>query len=194
MQTTQYSFPDWFKTNWSRAGLPLGIVLLLLAPLLISVMSLAVFLTFLMLPIYMIHQYEEHAHGRFKDFVNMLLAHGQEKITDTPIFWVNMIGVWMLDLIALYGAYYIGAAFGLIAAYAAVVNGLLHVLMAIRLRRYNPGLWTSILLLIPIGSYSIYAISQISDAALVDHAIGLGVAIILHVITIIYLLRYANSE
>ncbi len=191
-QPASYRFPDWFLHSWSRAGLPLGIVLLLLAPLLLNTMSIAVFLTFLLLPIYMMHQYEEHARGRFKAFVNGMLAHGQEKITDVPIFWVNIIGVWGLDLAALYGAA-VHPALGLIAAYATVVNGLLHVLMAIRLRRYNPGLWTSIVLLLPIGGYSLYAISQSSGAALIDHALGFGVAVILHVVTIIYLLRYANS-
>ncbi len=188
-----YSFADWFLHNWSRAALPLGIVLLLLTPFLLNAMSLLVFLTFLLLPIYMIHQYEEHAHGRFKAFVNALLAHGQEKVTDVPIFWVNIIGVWGTDLAVLYAAAYVNPALGLIAAYATVVNGFLHVGMAVRLRRYNPGLWTSLLLFLPIGGYAIYAISQNSGAALVDHALGLGLAIVLHIVTILYLFRYVNS-
>ncbi len=146
-----------------------------------------------LLPIYMIHQYEEHAHGRFKDFVNAMLAHGQEKITDVPIFWVNIVGVWVIDLVALYGAAYIHPPLGLIAAYPAVVNGLLHVLMAVRQRRYNPGLWTSILLLLPIGGYSIYAISQNSGAALDRSRARLRIRGRAPRLTIVYLLRYANS-
>ncbi len=192
-QPARYRFPIWFVHNWSRAGLPLAIVLLLLAPLLLNAMSSAVFLTYLLLPIYMIHQYEEHAHGKFKDFVNALLAHGQEKITDVPIFWVNIVGVWAVDLVALYGAAYIYPPLGLIAAYPAVVNGLLHVLMTVRQRRYNPGLWTSILLLLPVGGCSIYTISQSTGATPVDHVLGFGFAIVLHIFTIVYLLRCANS-
>ncbi len=192
-QPARYSFPNWFLHNWSRAALPLGTILLLLAPFMRNGMSAPVFLTFLLLPLYMIHQYEEHAHGRFKDFVNAMLAHGQEKITDVPIFWVNIIGVWVIDLAVLYGAAYVRPALGLIAAYSTVVNGLLHVVMAIRQRRYNPGLWTSALLFLPVGGYALYAISQNSGAALIDHALGFGFAVALHVFTIIYLLRYANS-
>ncbi len=188
-----YNFPQWFLHQWSRAALPLAVILLLLSPFLVNTMSSAAFLAYLLLPLYMIHQYEEHAHGEFKNFVNRMLAHGQEKVTDVPIFWVNIGGVWIVFMLVLYGANYVHPALALITAYTTVVNGLSHLVIGIRQRRYNPGLATSVLLFLPVGSYAIYAISQTTAAAPIDHALGIGGAIVVRALTLLYLRRYLIS-
>ena len=42
------------------------------------------FLVFLQLPVHMFHQYEEHAHGRFRDFINQMIGGGK------PILWIRL--------------------------------------------------------------------------------------------------------
>ncbi len=184
-------FVDWIvrDTHWSRAGLPLAMVLLLIAPVVRRGMGRAPFLVYLQLPVYMLHQYEEHAHGAFKADANRSLRPRGRRLTDRKIFWVNILGVWGVDVCALYLARYTKPANGLVAPYLAVVNGLAHTGRAIKERRYNPGLWTSLLLLLPIGSSSAYAIARISPAARGAQVRGLGASILLHVLVAFSILQ-----
>ncbi|MSP12917.1 MAG: HXXEE domain-containing protein [Chloroflexi bacterium] len=184
-----YRFTAWFMEEWSRTALPLGIVLLLLTPFMLSGLDIVAFLVFLQLPIYMLHQYEEHAQGRFREFVNQEVAGGREVLTNRAIFWINILGVWLLDLVILYVAQFPAPLLGLIAIYLTLFNSLLHIAMGIRLRRYNPGLWTSLLLFLPVGGYSLYVISVIAKATWFDQGIGLSAAILLHGLIFLYIGR-----
>ena len=184
---TPYRFNEWFLHNWSRVALTMGLVLGLISPLVYKAFGLIVFLVFLQLVIYMLHQYEEHAQGKFKDFANQLLAGGQPKIGDLPIFWVNIIGVWGIYILMIYAVVLSNPAFGLVAAYTTLANGLLHIIASIATRRYNPGLLTSIVLFLPLSAYTIYLISQLPEATPVYHLLGIGAALVIHILTFGYL-------
>ncbi len=189
---TPYRFDDWFLHNWSRAALPLAVVVGLLSPLIFKAYGVTALLVALHLVIYMVHQYEEHAHGKFKAFTNQFLAGGQPKIGDAPIFWVNIVGVWGIYLVVIYGAIVVNPALGLISAYTTVVNGLLHIIASIVTRRYNPGLITSLILFLPIGAYTVWVISQSPDTTSSDHVLGIAAAVIIHLLTFGYLGRIAR--
>ncbi len=177
---TRYHFPEWFLHNWSRSALPMALVLLALGPLLLDALGLAVWLVYLQLPVYMLHQYEEHSRGAFKEAVNRMQTDGREPCTDTNLLWINVGLVWGTFLVLLYAARYIDPALGLVAPYGMLLNGLLHTRVAIRQRRPNPGLWTSLLLFLPVGASSIYGIGRIADASPFQHLLGLGGGIALH--------------
>jgi hypothetical protein len=187
-----YRFPEWFLHNWSRTALPAGIVLICLAPVVYKTGGLALMLVYLLLACYMIHQYEEHAEGKFKVFANRLLAGGKEKITDVPIFFVNIVGVWGLYLIIINMAAFGTIAFGLMAAYTTLVNGISHILGGVVERAYNPGLFTSIFLFLPISIFAIYAISQSAETTIAYHLFGIGTAIVVHAVTLVYLVASAR--
>src|SRR5208282_488734 len=138
------------------------------------------FLVFLLLPAYMIHQYEEHGHGKFKEFVNRVVGKGRQVLDDAAIFWINMLGVWVLGLLGLYLSVYVSLVYGLAVAYLTVLNGVSHVLMAVIRRHSNPGFWTSLLLFLPLGGYTLYAVGVASNAGFVPQAFGLGVAVVVH--------------
>ncbi|MDQ2786451.1 MAG: HXXEE domain-containing protein [Chloroflexota bacterium] len=177
-----YRFPAWFACNWSRTGLPLAVGFLLLSPLLFRALGLATWLAFLLLPVYMIHQYEEHAHGAFKAEIVRMLP-GVAPTIDRVILVVNILGVWVVYTLVVYLAYYLHGAIGLVAAYIAVANGLLHIGIALKQRRYNPGLGTGVSLFLPVGGYAIVAISRSAHATIGDQALGIGAAILLHALT-----------
>lgn len=179
---TQYRFPEWFLHNWSRTALPLAVVLLALGPLLLDALGLAVWLVYLQLPVYLLHQYEEHARGAFKEALNRLRTDGRAGATDTNILWINLVLVWATFLVLLYAARYVDLALGLVAPYAVLLNGLLHTRMALGQRRPNPGLWTAVLLFLPVGGGAIYGIGRIAGAAAGAHLRGLGGGIALHLI------------
>ena len=179
---TDYRFSEWFLHNWSRAALPMAVVLLALAPLLLDALGLAVWLVYLQLPVYMLHQYEEHANGAFKAAVNGMRTDGREPFTDTNLLWINVGLVWGTFIVLLYAARYIDLALGLVAPYGMLLNGLLHTRVALARRRTNPGLWTSLVLFLPVGAGSIYWIGQLAGASMGEHLLGLAGGIGLHLI------------
>jgi hypothetical protein len=185
------SFRTWFvrDTNWSRTALPLASGLLAVAPLVRRRLGRGPFLVYLQLPAYMLHQYEEHAHGAFKAYVQRVLAGPETSVTDGTIFWINIAGVWGVDLGALYLARFVNRAFGLIPPYLAVINGLTHTAMALKRREYNPGLWTSLALFIPFGGFSIVSITRKGRLSARHQRRAFGFAVLLHVVVFSVMLR-----
>ena len=178
----------WFirDQQWSRAGLPLAIILFLLGPFLRPSLGPSRFLIFLHLPVYMLHQVEEHGHGTFKAYTARLLPHARG-LSDETIFVVN-VGVWGVNLAALYLARVDRLAQGLIAPYVVLVNGILHLVTALRARRSNPGLWTGLILFLPLGGATLVKVARESQATRRDHFWGLGGAILLHLLTMLGIL------
>jgi hypothetical protein len=165
---------------WPKVVLPMAAVLLLLSPLVYSQAGLPLLLLFLQLPIYMIHQYEEHGQGRFKAWVNSRLGRGKEVLGDEAIFWINTAGVWGVDGLAFAGAALFGPAAGLAAVYLSTINGISHIGATIRSREYNPGVWTSVLLFLPLGIATLVLFARQAIASPYHHAIGAAVSIAIH--------------
>jgi hypothetical protein len=154
-----------------------GLLLLCLTPLLTHGWPGALAVTFLQLPVYMIHQYEEHDSDRFRLFINRMLGKGREVLTPAAVFVINVPGVWGVIAVALYLTSAINPGFGLIAVYLLLVNAIAHMAAAVVLRMYNPGLITAVLLFLPLSAYSF---TQFHDAGLAFQAIGLGSAVAIH--------------
>lgn len=175
----------WLLGEWPYAALFTAIFLLLLLPF-IGVLGWALTLVYLQLPLYMLHQFEEHDKDRFRTFANQMVAGGKEAFTPLAVFVINSVGVWGVDLLALYLAYYVDLAFGLVAIYLPLVNAVLHLGVTIRLRRYNPGLWTGLVLFLPFGIWALLVVSAASQATWAEQGMALGAAILLHALIIGY--------
>jgi len=178
-------FYDWFIANWAKASLPLAIILFIISPFVYRGIGLAATLVFLTLPFYMLHQFEEHAGGQFKAFVNKTMGRGREIMTDRTIFRVNVLVVWLGIIVVLYLCVYANIVWGLLAGYLVAFNGLVHIIASIRLRRYNPGLWTSVFIFLPLGIYIIYIINKESGAGWLYNVVFLVVVILLHAMLLI---------
>jgi hypothetical protein len=178
----------WLLRQWQYAGFLTAILLLLLLPLWAFETGIVLALVYLQLPLYMLHQLEEHAGDRFRRFVNDRMAGGRDALTPMATLVINVVGVWLLDLISLYLAFFVSPGFGLIAVYLAVVNAVVHLVAAIILRAYNPGLWTAILLFLPLGACSLYVLTS-AGAGLGEHVLGLIVAVAIHVMILAYVRR-----
>jgi hypothetical protein len=176
-------------TSWSRVGLPLAAGLLALAQTVRRRATRATLLTYLHLPAYMLHQYEEHGHGAFKREINALVPPTIGHLTDRTIFWINIPGVWGVDGAATALAATRRPAAGLIAPYLAIVNGAIHIGMALKQRRYNPGLGTALALFLPFGLYSLRAIGRDTGATRRAHLAALAVALGLHLLTAVGMLQ-----
>ncbi len=168
------------KWQWPYAALFTAGFLTVLAPLVIRYAGLPLGLVYLQLPIYMLHQYEEHAEDRFRLWVNNMIGHGRDVLTPIATFWINSLLVWLLDLVALYLACFVDLSLGLIALYLPMLNAIGHIVPAIIKRQYNPGLITGIFVFLPVGLLSTVVVSRAANCDLNDHLLALGVAIAVH--------------
>jgi len=186
---SRYALRPWFLDNWMRAGLIVALITLALLPVLWETADHALLLILTLLPVYMIHQYEEHAHGRFVADFNATIGNGLPVLTKTSAFVINVGGVWLLDLPAFYLAAYVDLGFALIPAYLMTVNAIVHILGTLATRRYNPGLYTALALFIPWGVFMTVYVSERTDNALAFNILGLAIALAVHAGIVIFALH-----
>lgn len=153
------------KANWVYGGALCGLLLLFLAPVLTAGWDRAAMLGFLALPLYMLHQFEEHDGDRFRLFVNAVLGHGREALSVGAVFWINILGVWFLLGAGIWAMALGGPGWAAFAGWLLLINGLLHVAQGVALRRYNPGLATAIALFLPIGLLTLTAAWPLASGA-----------------------------
>lgn len=171
--------------NWVYGGVLAGILLLGLAPVLTEGWPAPQVLVFLTLPIYMVHQYEEHDADRFRRFVNLNMAGGRDALTPLAVFVINIFGVWLplaLCIVLMRGN---GAGVGAFAAFLLLVNAALHLVTALRSRGYNPGLVTAVLLFIPLGLAVLATVWP--EATATQRVAGLFLAVALHAAIMIHM-------
>lgn len=165
---------------WVYGGFLAALLILCLTPVLARGWPLALLATFLCLPAYMIHQYEEHDNDRFRAFVNRILGRGREVLTPLAVFITNIIGVWAVLGAAFWLAASVDLGYGLIAAYLPLLNAVIHIVQAIAGRSYNPGLVTAIIFFLPAGGYCLRAVQASGFGTPLMHAVGAAVAIGVH--------------
>ncbi len=171
--------------NWVYGGALAGLLLLGLTPTLTQGWPMPQVLVFLTLPVYMVHQYEEHDDDRFRRFMNLTMAAGRDAMTPLAVFVINIFGVWLpLALcIALMRSH--GAGLGAFAGWLILVNALLHILTALRSRSYNPGLLSAVLLFVPLGTAVLASLWRETSALAL--ATGLVLAVALHAAIMIHM-------
>lgn len=184
----RYFSPERLYVNWVYGGFLAAFLLLGLLPIISRDWPLAMTLVFLQLPIYMIHQYEEHDADRFRNFTTQLLGKGKEIFTSRAIFIINIPGVWGTNLLSILLAYYVDIGFGLIGVYLTLLNALAHIGQSIGTRGYNPGLVTAIVLFLPLSGAALWTISPQTTA--LYQLVGVFSSIAIHAA----IMRYAFSK
>lgn len=168
--------------NWVYGGFLAGLLLLLLAPILVAGWPPALAAAFFCLPAYMLHQYEEHDNGRFRIFMNRMLAGGRDALTVPAVFIINVPGVWGVIAISLLLAARVNPGLALIAIYLPLFNAAIHIAHAAVTRSYNPGLVTAIVIFLPLCIVCLAAMQRSGFATPAMHAIGLASAVGIHAI------------
>ncbi|MEM1313148.1 MAG: HXXEE domain-containing protein [Pseudomonadota bacterium] len=153
-------------------------MLLVLTPVAAAGHGPGVLAAWLCLGAYMIHQWEEHDGDRFRRYVNDRLGGGREILTPRAILWVNLPLVWGLNVACVLAAAAGSDGWAAPALYLVLVNGLGHAAQAIRFREANPGLWSALLIFVPLGLWGLWATSP--SAAL--HLLGLALSLGLHLL------------
>ncbi len=184
-----YRLATWVIENWSRMALPFAVLALVSLPIFSGGKNLPLVLLYTLLPVYMIHQYEEHAHGRFVEFFNETEGRGREVLTKVSAFWINILEVWVVFLVSFYLARYVALGFAFVPIWLTLFNGLTHVVAALSLGRYNPGLYTSVLLFFPWCIFLLVYFNRVMPSSLLFNGIGLLAAVIGHAVIVVYALR-----
>jgi len=186
---------DWLvgKWQWPYATLFAAGFLAALAPFVVRHAGLPLGLVYLQLPIYMLHQYEEHAGDRFRHWVNDMIGRGREVLTPIATFWINSLLVWLLDVVALYLASFVDLSLGLIAIYLPMLNAFGHIVPALIKRQYNPGLATGVALFLPVGLLSTVVVSRAAGCDAQDHLLALTMTITVHAAIIAHVRRRLAS-
>lgn len=171
---------DWLARRWVSAALFMACGFVALAPAIFLAFSGFVTLIYLHLPIYMFHQYEEHEGDRFRRFANERLFAGKDVLRPVDVIVVNLPVVWGVNLFAFYAALLLWPAAALVAPYLLFVNAVLHIVTTLRLRCYNPGLVTAIVLFLPLSIATLLSASAMPGITILDHAFGLAAALAIH--------------
>ncbi len=179
--------------NWVYGGALAGLLLFGLTFLLAQDWPIWLTAVWLMLPIYMLHQLEEHDADRFRLFVNKNFGGGRELLTPLAVFIINIPGVWGGIAASWALAWYVRPGLGLIAIYLVLVNAVAHIGAWLALRRYNPGLWTAILLFFPLGGLA-WRVMQDASPTKADHLIGLASAVGFHLLMLLWAIRKQPSK
>ena len=100
MATTPYGrvylFPMYERlaAHWVYGGFLASFLLIALVPTLLApAWSIDLLAVYLLLPIYMLHQYEEHERDRFRRYFNDTVGRGQDALTAKAVFLINVPGV-----------------------------------------------------------------------------------------------------
>lgn len=146
----------WINQYWAKAGGIIAAIILVSVVFRYPELTPTRILLWLHLAVLFMHQFEEYVYpGGFKTFFNEKIAGRnpvmRKPLSDQAILAVNIPMAW--------GAYILSAIFfrwewlatGL--ALITIMNGVLHTMMAIIHKEYNPGLITGLVLCIPLGLF-----------------------------------------
>jgi Protein of unknown function with HXXEE motif len=177
---------QWLNEHWVAAALCMAVLLVLVMPILAQEWPSPWLHIFAMLPAYMFHQVEEHTGDRFRVFVNQHIFRGVEALTPLAVLWINLPGVWGIGLFSIYAASFLSIGWGLSIVYLVLVNAVAHIVAAILWREYNPGLWTGLILFVPLGTLALVHVARVPGVERIHHSVGIAVAIGIHVAIVLF--------
>lgn len=170
----------WLVANWPRAGLFAAVLLAATLAALWSAETRLLVLAAALLPAYLIHQYEEHGHGRFVAHFNATLGRGRPVLTAASAFWINLLAVEVAFSVALLLARFVAPGWAFVPLCLTLVNAAIHLAVAARQHRPNPGFWTALLLFVPVGGYVAVELRRGIADPWRWAAIGLAIAVAVH--------------
>ncbi len=187
---------NWLYKNWAKICIILSIIVTIFIFSVIKTDNMVLFLIWIQIPIYLLHQFEEHAWpGGFRKYVNLKIFNiksGEYPLNDINVFWINIPVIWVL--MPIFAALsYVNLFFGLWIPYFAVLNSLTHVIAAIVKQEYNPGLFISLILGIPVGLYALWMFYALISVPIVVTAISILVAVLMHLFLIIFIRKRYNE-
>lgn len=170
---------DW---NWPAAGLVAAALIVGLLPVVFAVGSSALGLVAAQLPLYLVHQGEEHIGDRFRRHINAQA--GGDALSRPATFWINSLGVWGVDLVAIGLAAWLDLVWGFLAVYLTLINAAVHLLAGIVRRESNPGLFTAIVLFLPFGGAAWWTLQRATGLGTAGHMLFAALVVLEHLLIV----------
>ena len=187
----------WIKENWSKSTLFLALYVTILLVLFVMEKDFALFLIWIQVPVYFLHQFEEYVcPGGFMEFFNTKVLGANKTdfpLTKTVSFWINIPIIFIGFPLSAILSGQIEIAIGIWTAYFSILNALSHVGLFFR-NGYNPGLVVSVFLNIPLGIYTIYYFVSHDIISLQMHLFGGVFALMVQGVVVIYGLKYLKKQ
>ncbi|MCH2214799.1 MAG: HXXEE domain-containing protein [Flavobacteriales bacterium] len=179
----------WLYNNWHKSTIFIAIYVLIFLLLFVLQSEFSLFLIWLQFVVYLFHQFEEYIlpGGFVKFFNNKMLGSNNEKypLDDKASFWINIPIIFIAYPLSAILAGNIDISIGIWTAYFSIINAISHVGMFFK-HRYNPGLFVSIFLNIPVGIYTIYYFRSENIISTSEHAIGLVIGLLVQMAVMIF--------
>jgi len=121
------------------------------------------------------HQFEEYVYpGGFQEFFNEYIYNKtpiiRSPLNDGGIILVNVVLGWSAYLIsAINGEDMLWLAIGLLGV--TILNGIMHTLMFVIHKKYNPGFVTGLFIFIPFGSYVLLKLLDVTSSSMLQSGI-----------------------
>jgi len=179
---------DW---NWPAAGLVAAGLIVGLLPVVWAVASPALALVVTQLPLYLIHQGEEHIGDRFRRHINAQA--GGDALSRGATFWINLLGVWGVDLVSIVLAAWLDLAWGFLAVYLTLVNAVVHLLAGIVRREINPGLVTAVVAFLPCGAAAWWMLERATGSGVAVHLALAGFVVLEHALIVAWVVARRGS-
>jgi hypothetical protein len=189
----------WLYDNWFKSTIFLAVYMLIVLLIFVLKTDFALFLIWIQFVVYLIHQFEEYIlPGGFVAFFNKKPL-GSLK-DDFPLdkkasFWINIPIIFIAYPLSAILAGYIDISIGIWTAYFSVINAISHVGMFFKYKfKYNPGLFISLFLNIPIGVYTIYYFAFQDIISLHAQLVGLIIGLLVQAGLMIYGFRIIKPK
>lgn len=176
---------DW---NWPAAGLVAAVLIVGLLPAVFAIASPALGLVMAQLPLYLVHQGEEHIGDRFRRQINAQA--GGEALSRPATFWINSLGVWGIDLVAIGLAAGLDLAWGFLAIYLTLINAVVHLFVGIVRRESNPGLITAVVLFLPLGAAAWWTLERATGLGVRWHLLFAGLIVLEHALIVAWVVTW----
>ncbi|PTD93344.1 hypothetical protein C9439_08000 [archaeon SCG-AAA382B04] len=195
--TKKHSVLAWLEQHWPISTPFLALYLTIVLVLFVLNKNFALFLIWIQIPLYWLHQFEEYIYpGGFMEYFNIKVLSSNRKdwpITKKDTFWINIPITFIGFPVSAILAGLIDISIGIWTAYFSIINALSHLGMFFR-GGYNPGLVASVSLNIPVGVYTIYYFATSQLISLNSHIIGVSIAIAIQVILMIWGLKFLKTK
>ncbi len=181
---------NYLYQHWASMCLPLAFYITLLLCSSLNSLPWVVFLIWLQFPVYLLHEFEEHAYpGGFKHFVNKEVFRVFDRdfpLNDQNIFWINIPAIWILFPLCAVLAQNADLRIGAILPMFGLFNASLHMIMAAVKLKYNPGLFVSTVLNYPTGIYTLWVMYQFEALTIGAFFYAFLIALAVHALMVLY--------
>ena len=153
----------WFKENWPKVGVIVGLFLTVYLVVLVLPKSTLLFALLMSTPLYILHQADEYIFpGGFARFMNHDIYKMDPEtglVDSNAIFWINM-AVWVI-----FAFYSLWAVTDLIQGawipYFFIFQAVIHLMLGIVGKRFlNPGMVSAWLVHVPWAIWTIWLLAQ----------------------------------